>query len=212
MSAAYDKVMSPKDHRKKENIMKNRIHLATLILLFSGTIVNADNNQGKAQNQNAHGSSSPMLVGFKLRDVAPVEHPLYKEKCGSCHFAYQPGLLPARSWKKIMAGVQNHFNENININSEDQKKITEYLIKNSADHSKYNRSRRIAKSLDKGDVPTQITKISYFIKKHIEVAKLLKKEKMKSLSLSHCKKCHTEAENGSYNKKTINLPQVIQDK
>ncbi len=26
-------------------------------------------------------------------DVAPVKHALYRDECGSCHFAYQPGLL-----------------------------------------------------------------------------------------------------------------------
>ncbi|MCW9089130.1 MAG: diheme cytochrome c, partial [Gammaproteobacteria bacterium] len=28
-------------------------------------------------------------------DVAPVKNELYQSECGSCHFAYQPGLLPA---------------------------------------------------------------------------------------------------------------------
>ena len=28
-------------------------------------------------------------------DVAPVKNERYKAECGSCHFAYQPGLLPA---------------------------------------------------------------------------------------------------------------------
>ncbi len=36
----------------------------------------------------------------KELDVAPVKNALYLEECGACHFAYQPGLLPSRSWKK----------------------------------------------------------------------------------------------------------------
>jgi hypothetical protein len=28
---------------------------------------------------------------------------LYLNECGSCHTAYAPGLLPARSWKRMLA-------------------------------------------------------------------------------------------------------------
>ena len=34
------------------------------------------------------------------QDVAPVQSAAYQEECGGCHFAYQPGLLPAASWQR----------------------------------------------------------------------------------------------------------------
>ena len=33
-------------------------------------------------------------------DVAPVNNQLYIKECGSCHFPYQAGLLPANAWNK----------------------------------------------------------------------------------------------------------------
>ena len=48
----------------------------------------------------------------RTRDVAAVENPLYQEECGSCHMAYPPGLLPGRSWEKLMTGLADHFGEN----------------------------------------------------------------------------------------------------
>ena len=42
-------------------------------------------------------------------DVAPVNNQLYIKECGSCHFPYQPGLLPANAWNKMMANLDKHF-------------------------------------------------------------------------------------------------------
>ena len=39
--------------------------------------------------------------------LSAVNNPTYKEQCGGCHFAYQPGLLPSGSWEKILAGGSN---------------------------------------------------------------------------------------------------------
>lgn len=30
-------------------------------------------------------------------------------ECGDCHFAFPPVLLPARSWKKLMGNLKDHF-------------------------------------------------------------------------------------------------------
>ncbi len=39
---------------------------------------------------------------FSKKGVTPVNDKLYLEECGACHFPYQPGLLPMRSWQKIL--------------------------------------------------------------------------------------------------------------
>ena len=43
--------------------------------------------------------------------VEPVTNVDYQNECGACHFAYQPGLLPARSWQALMTGLDQHFTE-----------------------------------------------------------------------------------------------------
>jgi hypothetical protein len=40
------------------------------------------------------------------------KYPLYKDECGSCHFAYPPTMLPAASWERVMAGLGAHFGDN----------------------------------------------------------------------------------------------------
>jgi hypothetical protein len=47
--------------------------------------------------------------------VPPVTHAATLKECGECHMAYQPGLLPAASWNRIMDGLADHFGENASV-------------------------------------------------------------------------------------------------
>ena len=49
---------------------------------------------------------------FAYSGASAMNNPLYKQECGSCHFAYPPSFLPARSWEKIMKNLSDHFGEN----------------------------------------------------------------------------------------------------
>ena len=53
--------------------------------------------------------------------IDPGESKLYGQECGSCHFPYQPGLLPAVSWERIMGGLEDHFGENAELDNGDLK-------------------------------------------------------------------------------------------
>ena len=37
---------------------------------------------------------------------------VYVEECSECHIAYSASMLPQRSWKKMMASLDDHFGEN----------------------------------------------------------------------------------------------------
>ncbi|VAX16234.1 diheme cytochrome c [hydrothermal vent metagenome] len=138
-------------------------------------------------------------------DVATVAGVLYKKECGSCHFAYQPGLLPSRSWEKIMAGLEDHFGDNAELLEEDQVEITRYLIVNSADYSTYKASIKISSSLA-GSSPMRITETPYFVKEHNEIPVRMWKNNPKVKSLSYCDRCHTNAKAGSFNEHDVKIP------
>lgn len=143
---------------------------------------------------------------FSSLDVAPVNNALYAEECGSCHFAYQPGLLPARSWQKMMAGLDDHFGENAELDSSSQQALTEYLMTNAAEHSSYKRSRKILSSIASGDTPLRITETRYFKRKHHELSRPMVQDNPKVGSFSACAACHVNADKGSYNEHEINIP------
>jgi hypothetical protein len=136
---------------------------------------------------------------------APEANPLYQEKCGSCHLAYPPCLLPSGSWKKMMGELETHFGEPLTIDSASVTLISEYLAQNAADHSSDERSGKIMKDLG-GKTPACITEIPYIIKKHSGLPpSIFKTEKVGAFS--NCKACHAGAEKGEFDDDTVVLPQ-----
>jgi len=140
-------------------------------------------------------------------DVAPVKNELYKSECGTCHFAYQPGLLPAKSWQKLMGSLSDHFGENAELDSATQQQLTDYLVKGAAENSDTYRSKRIVRSLGT-DVPLRITDVPYIRYKHNEIPARLIKGNTGVRSLSNCAACHTQAEKGSFAEREIRIPGV----
>lgn len=138
--------------------------------------------------------------------VAAVSSPVYKEECSSCHMAYPPGLLPARSWNKIMATLDSHFGDNAELAPESFKQVSEFLLANSADNSDYRRSRKIMNSLSENDVPLRISKTPYIVNKHDELPDKLVKFNDKVKSLSNCNACHGKAEQGLFDEQGVNIP------
>ncbi len=140
------------------------------------------------------------------RGVAPVSDAFYIKECASCHFAYQPGLLPARSWEKVMKNLDNHFKTDASLEPEDNKRILDYLVANSAEKfTQYKRSKKINASIPSTETPIAVTETRYFIKKHKRIRKsLIEQPEVKSLA--NCMACHTTADKGSYSERYIKIP------
>ena len=139
-------------------------------------------------------------------DVAPVNNQLYIKECGSCHFPYQPGLLPANSWKKIMVNLDKHFETDATLAPEDFVTLSKYLNDNSAEKNmQYKRSNRIVSSLLPGQVADSISTTPYMVQKHKEIRKdLITQPDVKGLF--NCMACHKTADKGSYSERNINIP------
>ena len=139
-------------------------------------------------------------------DVAPVNNQLYIKECGSCHFPYQPGLLPSNAWNKMMTNLENHFNSDASLNEADLQTLSKYLNDNSAEKNmQYKRSNRIVSSLAKNQIPDSISTTPYMIKKHEDIRKdLITQNEVKGLF--NCIACHKTADKGIYGERDINIP------
>jgi hypothetical protein len=79
-----------------------------------------------AEEENfAHALFTPL----RQKEIVPVDNKQYKEECGSCHFAYPPGLLPSKSWEKLLTAdaLSKHFGENAELDSDTLKVIHDYI-------------------------------------------------------------------------------------
>lgn len=141
--------------------------------------------------------------------VGEVKNSLYKEECGECHFAFQAGLLPARSWQKMMQDneLENHFEESLEYELDTKKQLLDYLVNNSAGNNNYRRSRKFNDSLRMNETPLRITETRYFIRKHNEIPKRFIQQETVG-NLANCEACHTKASRGNYDDDYVNIPNV----
>ncbi len=142
------------------------------------------------------------------KEIAPVTDATYNKECGSCHFPFQPGLLPEASWRKLLdaKALSDHFGDNAELDDQTRQKILDVLVADSADKSYRKRSRKIMKSLGEGDAPLRITEIPYIKAKHSEIPENLVKGNPKVKGLSFCNKCHQKAADGVYDDDTVRIP------
>jgi hypothetical protein len=144
----------------------------------------------------------------RSKEVRPVSLPRYAEECGSCHYAYPPGLLPEASWRKLLAvqALPDHFGENIEMKEPARAELLEYAARNAADHSLAKRSRKIVASLGVHPAPLRITEISYIRRKHQRIPEDQIKGNPKVKSLAMCDICHTQASAGDLDDHAVVIP------
>ncbi len=141
-------------------------------------------------------------------EIANVTDETYIEECGSCHFAYQPGLLPEASWKKLLdaSALEDHFGDNAELDDETRLHILDVLVKDSAEKSQYKRSKKIMASLHDDKAPLRIIETPYIKRKHHEIPENLVKGNPKVKSLSYCDKCHQKVDEGIYDDDSVVIP------
>jgi hypothetical protein len=143
-------------------------------------------------------------------DVAPVINATYGEECGSCHMAYQPGLLPALDWARIMGpdALANHYGDDASLSDAVRGEIASYLVASSADQGTRSRSRAFALV---GDATAdtalpRITRTRYFVEKHDEIPEKWVAVNPEVGSFSQCNSCHRGADEGIYNEEQVSIP------
>lgn len=152
----------------------------------------------------------PLLIVVTVQASAAVsddsKSSLYKEECSGCHVAYPAWLLPARSWNRIMTGLDNHFNDNASLDPETVNILNQYLQENSADKSSVRRAHKFNRSIEPDSIPIRITKLRYFKHEHDEIPSRFIRANPRVKSLSNCDACHQGAERGSFNEHQIRIP------
>ncbi len=146
-------------------------------------------------------------------DVAPVTNATYREECGACHMAYQPGLLPAGSWVEIMqpAALGEHYGDDASLSDALGREISTYLTANASDQAHRSRARAFGvRTADTAagvgrDLP-RITASVYFRREHDEIPARMVTDNPEVGSFSQCDSCHLGADRGVYNEHQVRIP------
>jgi Dihaem cytochrome c len=129
------------------------------------------------------------------RPVPVVHNALWQKECSDCHVAYPPRMLPAASWRAIMAGLDKHFGNDASLDEKSTREIAVFLEKHAG------RDRHASS----GKPVLRITETRWFRHEHDEVsARTWKNPKVKSPA--NCAACHIHANSGRYSEHDIRIP------
>ncbi|RMD47198.1 MAG: cytochrome C [Alphaproteobacteria bacterium] len=130
-------------------------------------------------------AAAPVFAEGRIR---PITDKVTAEECGACHMPYPAGFLPAQSWKRIMATLDNHFGEDASLDPDTAKHITNYLVRNAA------RWRNVP-----SPAPMRITELGWFQRQHRRAARIIQQHPEYGVtSLAQCQECHRGAERGYF--------------
>jgi hypothetical protein len=140
---------------------------------------------------------TPALADEDGIRLPPVDHAATAKECGACHLVFPPQMLPARSWTRIMEGLDDHFGENASLDQAARDEIAAYLASRAADTPGAPGARRFLRRLGQHDVPIRITEIPWWVRAHDEIRPArYTSEKVKSKA--NCIACHRTADKGEY--------------
>lgn len=125
--------------------------------------------------------SAPPAAASEVERVPPVRHAATQKECGECHMAFQPALLPAPSWSRLMDDLADHFGEDASLKPELAAEIRAYLTRQAG----------------RGD-PTRIriTEQRWWLKEHRLRPSVWERPEVRSKA--NCEACHRAAAQGLY--------------
>lgn len=128
------------------------------------------------------------------RRVAAPTDGRWLTECGSCHVAYPPRLLPARSWSAIVDGLEKHFGSDVSLDASTAAGIRAFLMTNAGRDAS-----------PAGTPPLRITQTRWFAHEHGKLdAAVWKGEKVGSAA--NCGACHRDADTGRFSEHDVRIP------
>jgi len=139
------------------------------------------------------------------KSLASSVDPVWSRECGACHHAFHPSLLPARSWRSMLANLEDHFGESAWVDESTQTALLRFALANSAEDSGSEASRFLLAGIPAHKVPWSITEQPGWKRRHHD----LDEEDFKTPPAKgrlDCAACHRFAKFGSFENEHILFP------
>ena len=147
----------------------------------------------------------------KLHILPKEKNLAYEQACGSCHMLYAPSTLPARSWKKLMNGLNDHFGDNAEVDEKTRAEVSAYLQRNAADKVENVYAQPMLDLLDPAETPMRISETRYFTLLHDIVKPEMITGNPDVKSVARCEACHYEALEGRFNRFAVRIPNYYKE-
>ena len=124
--------------------------------------------------------------------------PAYTQECASCHTAYPPGMLPARSWQRVMSSLDRHYGSDASLDTATVQQLSAWLQAHAGTY----------KRVSEEPPQDRITRSAWFERKHRKVEPAV--WKLPSVkSAANCAACHTGADQGRFNDDDLRMPEGL---
>lgn len=129
------------------------------------------------------------------------QDPSWTSECGSCHLAYHPSLLPARSWSALFARSHEHFGEDLDLAPATRAGLEAFAARNAADALQSPVAWKIATRTPPNAAPIRITETRYWKRRH----ESLEPATWRAVHASDCGACHRDAEAAAFSPRAIEI-------
>jgi cytochrome b len=126
-------------------------------------------------------------------------------ECGSCHLAFHPTLLPARSWDGLLDSQSSHFGDDLALDPETLAELRGFARDNAAESQQTEAAWKIGRSVAARDTPLRITETAYWTRKHSAIADAVW-QAPEVRARANCAACHLDAEAGTFEDAAMRLP------
>lgn len=126
-----------------------------------------------------------------------------QDECSACHMAYHPSLLPAASWRALMAGLGDHFGEDARLDPATAARIEAWLTAHAAETADtlpahvFRRTETAA--------PVALTRTAFWQSWHASLPEAVFARRSVR-SRANCAACHADAETGLFSAFSIAIP------
>ena len=149
---------------------------------------------------------TPLLAhGVKMK---PLANESIQKSCTECHFVYQAGFLPKRSWERLFSdeSLKDHFGEKVVMEDSIREEFLKYYLEYASDVSRSKAAKKINRSISPNTTPIRISTSEFVKDKHQDLDKeMFKAPKIESAA--NCVACHRDdAKKGIYDEDEVDVP------
>jgi len=166
-----------------------------------GALADDDHHRDREGHGKKHGRDHDR---DREHGLAAADSPEYRETCGACHFAFPAGLLPAESWRRILAGLGDHFGNAVEPEPAAHQAVAAFLEAGAADRSGGEESAKLLRGLGP-EPPLRITDLPGFRREHRKLSADVAGRPSIG-SLANCPACHRTAASGDFDDDNVSIP------
>ncbi|MCB1888777.1 MAG: hypothetical protein KDH20_14310 [Rhodocyclaceae bacterium] len=149
-------------------------------------------------SENAIGEDAPAHVSSRSEGV-------WRVRCGGCHLAFDPALLPGTAWRTLVGRLPEHFGARVALAQEERREVLAWLEAGAADAAVDGLGVAVMGRMARTDRPSRVTETRWFRHRHVNIPRATWSRDAVA-SPANCAACHREAGKGIFDERSVRVP------